>query len=59
MRSGMLCLLNFSCPGNSVQLPVVGGLHWMGMAHSWGAVWDPGGVFGRPVSEGYWLLENN
>ena len=44
LRSGMLCLLNFSCPGNSVRLPVVGGPHWIGMAHLRGAVWDPGGV---------------
>ena len=85
VRSDMLCLLNCSCPGNSVRLPVVGGPHWMGMAHSRGAFWDPGGVcmprlmvccdclalyrnillcdhghvFARPVSEVYWLLENN
>ena len=44
VRSGMLCLLNFSCLGNSVRLPDVGELHWIGMAHSRGAVWDPGGV---------------
>ena len=37
VRSGMFCLLNFSCPGNSV-LPVVGGPYWMRMAHSRGAV---------------------
>ena len=43
VRSGMLCLLNFTCPGNSVRLPVVGGPHWMGMAHLWGVVWDLGG----------------
>ena len=42
--SGMFCLLNFSCPGNSVRLPVVCRPHWMGMAHSRGAVWDLGGV---------------
>ena len=44
VRSGMLCLLNFSCPRNSVRLPVVGGPHWMGMANSRVAVWDPGFV---------------
>ena len=44
LRSGMLCLLNFSCPGNSVRLPVVGAPHWIDMAHLRGAVWDPGGV---------------
>ena len=42
--SGMLCLLSFTCQGNFVRLPVVGGPYWMGMAHSRGAVWDPGGV---------------
>ena len=36
VHSGMLCLLNFTCPGNAVRMPVVGGPHWMGMAHSRG-----------------------
>ena len=36
VHSGMLCLLNFTCPGNTVRMPVVGGPHWMGMAHSRG-----------------------
>ena len=38
----MLCLLKFSSPGNSVRLPVVGGPHWIGLAHLRGVVWDPG-----------------
>ena len=44
VHSGMLCLLNFTCQRNSVQLPAVCGPYWTGIAHSRGTVWDPGGV---------------
>ena len=43
----MLCLLNFSSPGNSVHLPAVGGPHWRGLTHWRGIVWDPG-IIGIP-----------
>ena len=44
VSSGMLCLLNFTCQRNYVQLAGVCGPYWMGMGHSRGTVWDPGGV---------------
>ena len=47
MCDDMLCLLNFSSPGNYVHLPVVGGPHWRGLTHCWGIVWDPG-IVGIP-----------
>ena len=43
----MLCLLHFSSPENSVELPVVGGPDWMGLNHWQGIVWDPG-IMGIP-----------
>ena len=46
-RDDMLCLLSFSSPGNSVNLPVVGGPDWRGLNHWRGIVWDPG-IMGIP-----------
>ena len=40
-RDDMLCLLNFSSPGNSVYSPVVGGPDWRGLTHWRVIVWDP------------------
>ena len=42
MLDDMSYLLNFSSQGNYVRLPVVGGPHWIGLAHLRGVVWDPG-----------------
>ena len=38
-RDDILCLLHFSSPGNSVELPVVGGPDWKGLNHWQGNVW--------------------